>query len=186
MYDYVATMPCLFRYGWRTGQWSSCSKTCGFGRQTRKVNCFDKHLHVAVNNKACQGSQPIATQICYLGPCTGLQLVTDQWSKCSKSCGTGIQRRRVQCAVDGEVTESLPLASCPGEFPVTARPCNTQPCRTYEWVSYNFGYCSATCGGGVQIKLISCRHVRTGITVYNYLCPQPRPFVIDDCNVFPC
>eukprot|EP00794_Sanderia_malayensis_P012677 gene12677-13978_t len=177
---------CLQRYRWHSEAWSSCTKTCGPGRQTRKVGCLDNDLRVFVNENACQGPRPVKQQYCYSRPCNGFRLITEKWSKCSKSCGKGVQRRRVICATDNNALLHLPLAACPGEFPVTARFCNVNICNVYDWVSYYYGHCSATCGGGVQIQIITCKHLKTGVTVYDYLCPQPKPFPIVSCNVSPC
>ena len=86
--------------------------------------------------------------------------VAGEWSPCSVTCGSGMQRRNVNCRSlpELEVSESL----CPNDTrPVGMRPCNNeQPCATWregEWGEvcggrvgrgvWREGECGEVCGG---------------------------------------
>ena len=175
------------RYKWNTGTWSKCTAYCGAGTQDRPIRCLDTYHNQHVSNSACRDSPPPkASKNCFSKTCTNHSFVTQTWSTCSKTCGVGVQRRNVRCAAQDQPAAKVPLASCTGEFPVTARYCNNRPCRTYEWVSLNSGSCSVSCGGGVQFSSVSCKHWSTGSSVNNHLCQDPKPDIVALCNSFPC
>ena len=77
-----------------------------------------------------------------------------KYSKCSQSCGGGIQSRTRKC------DNPVPLnggADCAGEKTET-RQCYAKPCPVNgvfgKWSKYSI--CSASCGGGVQYRERKC------------------------------
>ena len=60
-------------FSWDVEDWSSCSKTCGTGLQTRTVQCkqrISSDLTVVVNERSCDTDQPTKSQRCQDQPCT--------------------------------------------------------------------------------------------------------------------
>ena len=67
----VGQKSCSYYGTWKTGSWSSCSKTCGSGTQTRSVTCS------AIE---CTGAKPATSQACNTQKC--VQALT--WKLSSK------------------------------------------------------------------------------------------------------
>jgi len=106
------------------------------------------------------------------------------WSTCSASCGGGTQTRTVTCQSNAGVTASD--SQCFGSKPSTTQSCNTQPC-TYTWSVENWGTCSASCGGGVQTRIVTCKSDATGLSVSDSLCSSSsKPLAVQSCNTQAC
>ncbi|XP_023932539.1 coadhesin-like [Lingula anatina] len=97
------------------------------------------------------------------------------WSPCSASCGGGIQARELDDCCHLCVTR------------VEARSCNQEDCSVSvngywgEWSGY--GDCSATCGGGIQLRTRSCD--RPSPTGQGRPCPG-QSTEIRTCNEHGC
>ncbi|UYV78815.1 ADAMTSL4 [Cordylochernes scorpioides] len=72
--------------------------------------------------------------------------------QCSERCGAGVRTREVVCLREaGEVS-----AECPTETrPPTHKSCAGRYCGS-EWLTSEFGACSATCGTGRQLREVAC------------------------------
>ena len=78
----------LYNYWWATGDWSTCSATCGGGTQTRAVTCYRSH---AANNALDQqavidtyctktvGTKPITQQSCNTQSCNECRYIKNQY-----------------------------------------------------------------------------------------------------------
>lgn len=134
-------IPCL---KWMTSNWSSCSPSCGYGLQRRKVKC--------PRSRQCELSErPPETQRCQETPCPS-KWVTGAWSHCTKTCGTGDQIRLVQCV---DVSTRQPTEKCNmAERPIIRRKCHTQHCpRTKNTSAFK-------CGKPENENLTLCRKLR--------------------------
>lgn len=58
-------------------------------------------------------------------------------------------------------------------------------CSTYSWVVGNYGTCSATCGGGTQIRSVACQR-DDGTIVDDARCTDPKPTETLSCNTDAC
>ncbi|XP_048340392.1 papilin isoform X2 [Sphaerodactylus townsendi] len=108
---------------------------------------------------------------------TGYSWGYGSWSECSVECGGGYQSRLVFCTIDNEAYPDYMCREKPR--PENNRTCNLQPCPQTKRISYlylpgarnhsrawslqmkswktgDWGVCSASCGGGTQIRSVYC------------------------------
>ncbi|KAM3590519.1 uncharacterized protein V6R79_011056 [Siganus canaliculatus] len=187
------TQPCPPR--WDTGEWSSCSATCGVGLMTRSVACThrpsrDSNRTKILRDEDCHIPKPSPFQACNRFDCPPMWDISD-WGQCSQSCGGGFQRRPVLCKqrlADGSVLE-LPDTFCPSQSPVKQQPCAKQECPP-QWVTTDWSQCSVTCGDGFQKLQAICR--KQGAdgkpqTIDPENCsPMTQPTTIRPCSVMLC
>ncbi|XP_020605249.1 coadhesin-like isoform X2 [Orbicella faveolata] len=154
------------------GGWSSwsdygpCSKSCSYGYQSRSRKCknpsFDRRVcqGPSMEQQRCNEHVPCPGNFRMLAaavqPSEGTWTAWGAYSKCSKSCGGGMQSRIRIC-----VNPSHPFGhkTCKGAFR-QRRPCNVQHCPVDGgWTSWGqYGSCSKSCGGGVQYKRRKCKN----------------------------
>nr|XP_003223216.1 PREDICTED: A disintegrin and metalloproteinase with thrombospondin motifs 8 [Anolis carolinensis] len=97
------------------------------------------------------------------------QWVLGDWSECSKSCGSGWQRRTVECLdVDGQSS----LTCDKGLKPEDIKPCSDLPCPI--WQMGPWSPCSQTCGEGVRTRSALCTDY-VGKPIASEKCSSPRP-----------
>uniref|UniRef100_A0A8D0BGF9 ADAMTS like 3 n=1 Tax=Salvator merianae TaxID=96440 RepID=A0A8D0BGF9_SALMN len=120
--------------GWHVEEWQQCSHTCGGGTQLRKVTCQQLLMDgsfLKLANERCHGARLSTHKPCAKIDCPP-QLVVGEWSKCSVSCGVGVQRRKATCqkltgkslyvALNGSVCHGL-------QVPPLARSCHMTACN---------------------------------------------------------
>ena len=74
------------------------------------------------------------------------------WTQCTQTCGGGQKSRQRDCLLNYERGSND--FGCIGEADETAV-CNADPCPAWtEWIDWT--ECSATCGGGVQVRARDC------------------------------
>lgn len=106
--------------------------------------------------------------------------LSSNWDQCSVTCGSGLQRRLVQCLrVDGK-----PGFDCDSaQRPAATRLCG-DPCP--EWREGNWSPCSRSCGKGFKRRPLECR-AQTGHLLPREHCINLRkPQELDFCNLRPC
>ncbi|KAH9492125.1 A disintegrin and metalloproteinase with thrombospondin motifs 9 [Bulinus truncatus] len=123
--------PCPFM--WTTGQWSECSRTCGEGKETRKIICqaVTKEgwiLPGEVQYGCRLDEKPASARYCNNGDCdASTHWEAGPWGQCSASCGSGLQRRQVMC-VDNK-REKTKRKNCFSFFkPPRLRSCFNEHC----------------------------------------------------------
>uniref|UniRef100_A0A7N8WY12 ADAM metallopeptidase with thrombospondin type 1 motif, 17 n=1 Tax=Mastacembelus armatus TaxID=205130 RepID=A0A7N8WY12_9TELE len=146
--------PCQYR--WVTGEWGSCSVTCGKGLQQREVVCVYQLQNgslIHTRDLYCQGVKPPVLQGCEGRLCLTVWEASE-WSKCSSDCGQGIRRRTVLC--------TNPQGLCdPLSQPTKEEPCEDYS-KCYEWKTGDWSKCSSSCGKGLQSRVVQCMHKVTG------------------------
>ncbi|XP_007430227.1 A disintegrin and metalloproteinase with thrombospondin motifs 1 [Python bivittatus] len=108
--------------------------------------------------------------------------IIEEWGECSKSCGTGWQRRSVECRdLSGQ-----PASDCAKELkPSDVRPCADTPCP--RWQLGDWSPCSKTCGKGFKKRLLKCISFDGTILTYESCDLSKKPkHLIDFCNDTHC
>ncbi|EDM10445.1 rCG55216 [Rattus norvegicus] len=108
------------------------------------------------------------------------------WSACTRSCGGGVQTRRVTCQKLKASGISTPVSNdmCTqlSKRPVDTQACNQQLC--VEWAFSSWGQCNGPCIGprlAVQHRQVFCQ-TRDGITLPSEQCSAlPRPVSTQNC-----
>ncbi|XP_021700693.1 ADAMTS-like protein 1 isoform X1 [Aedes aegypti] len=125
-------IPCPPR--WNYSEFTPCSKSCGFGIQTREVTCIHEVTRggentMIVPNSMCTTKPQPDRQYCNIIDCP-VRWEVSEWSKCSKPCGGGIKERRVECKqiMAQEHKVERPASMCPSSKPPDKKPCNTKAC----------------------------------------------------------
>ncbi|TMS13657.1 A disintegrin and metalloproteinase with thrombospondin motifs 7 [Larimichthys crocea] len=156
---------------WVTGNWSTCSTSCGLGAIWRTLACSS-----GSDSDCDPAKKPAPAQRCYLRPCSTWK--AEEWTKCSKNCEGGIKSREVQCF---DMRDQRPLrpfhCRAMSSRPPTRMTCNLQPCL--KWYTSSWGQCSEVCGGGEQQRIVTCPEKDQ--------CDKDlQPGNIQPCNSQPC
>ncbi|XP_040350844.1 A disintegrin and metalloproteinase with thrombospondin motifs 12 isoform X2 [Herpailurus yagouaroundi] len=154
---------------WVVGNWSECSTTCGLGAYWRSVECSTQR------DSDCAALQrPDPAKRCHLRPCASWKV--GNWSKCSRSCGGGVQERGVICL--GGLCDWT-------KRPTSTAPCNSHPCC--HWATGNWNLCTASCGGGFQKRTVHCVSSEDNTTEDRCVCDHKvRPPEVQKCSLQAC
>ncbi|NXO03445.1 ATS1 metalloproteinase, partial [Rhinopomastus cyanomelas] len=108
--------------------------------------------------------------------------VIEEWGECSKSCGSGWQRRAVEC----RDPQGRRASDCAQELkPSDIRPCADVPCP--QWQLGDWSPCSKTCGKGFKKRLLKCVSYDGSMLPQESCEPSKKPkHLIDLCNVTDC
>jgi hypothetical protein len=158
-------------------QWSTCTKTCNYGVQTRSRTIKSPLNGPAYGGKACPAQWEKTA--CASWKCAVNCEVTEwgQPGKCSKECGSGIATRTRKIKVipqwQGHVCPAL-------EEHIE---CNSQACAVdcsyFSWGSWSS--CSASCGSGTQQRF---RTVATEAAYGGKACANLH--LTSSCSAGPC
>ncbi|CAG6007501.1 unnamed protein product [Menidia menidia] len=109
---------------WVLGEWSECSKSCGFGWSRRSVECRDSE---GFPSGHCDKElKPTDIRPCGDLPCPIWQM--GPWSACSRTCGQGERRRSTFCIdYTGKTIEPEKCDPKKTPEPVSGE-CNNQDC----------------------------------------------------------
>ncbi|KAJ8340379.1 hypothetical protein SKAU_G00350120 [Synaphobranchus kaupii] len=122
---------------WQAEDWQQCSHTCGGGTQSRKVHCkqlLSNGGFRKVADESCQEVKPAVHKPCARTDCPP-QLVGGEWSKCSVTCGTGVQKRELACrrlSGTGQLVTSGKEACDSLPPPPIIRSCRLKACSKHK------------------------------------------------------
>ncbi|XP_073248460.1 papilin-like isoform X2 [Porites lutea] len=150
--------PCTV--AWMATEWSECYPKCGKGMSTRMVYC------VSITDKTkkypdelCDvSSRPINEKNCSSDVLCPPMWHASQWSKCTATCGVGMQMRNVYCATkEGpKMLRILKNDQCANETKIKGmQMCSVRPCQA-GWYIYPWEPCSTTCGLGLRRRNVKC------------------------------
>ncbi|NXF34775.1 PPN protein, partial [Nyctibius bracteatus] len=176
---------------WKTGEWGSCSATCGGGTQTRSVYCvaFDgQSSQGVVDNAECMAfaQQPRSSQPCNMRQCATWS--TGPWSECSASCGEGVQTRIVTCRTQ-QGSQAQDFACLMEPKPSATQPCLKENCiQEIGWHVGDWGLCSKSCNSGIRTRQVICADGDSKFySPETCKATQPqKPATLGSCNVQPC
>nr|XP_039269682.1 A disintegrin and metalloproteinase with thrombospondin motifs gon-1-like isoform X5 [Styela clava] len=177
--DYVTgqcILPACKTYSWE--DWvTKCSVTCGKGVETRTRQCKDSDNKIALASK-CHGQSNITTT-CALPPCKTYSW--GEWvTKCSVTCGEGVETRTRQC-IDSD-NKTATASKCNGRSNTVAT-CSLSPCETFSWTAWST-QCSVTCGNGTGTKTRKCVGSNSNVTSNNKC--EGKAEAKEECRLTPC
>eukprot|EP00457_Paulinella_chromatophora_P000175 gb/GEZN01000175.1/.p1 GENE.gb/GEZN01000175.1/~~gb/GEZN01000175.1/.p1 ORF type:complete len:1996 (-),score=145.76 gb/GEZN01000175.1/:103-6012(-) len=174
---------------WSIGQWSACSRPCGFGIQTRTTSCCETQnsvLTCTLPTYRCS-NPPTTQQSCNTQACPAYAWYYLTWGACSTSCGSGTQTREIACRETSTLVIQ-PTSFCTQVPEATSRSCNTEPCVSYSWQASPWSSCSVACGvGGTKERTVYCKGTSSsnpgGSIVASELCRDvgAAPVSIQNC-----
>uniref|UniRef100_A0A8C2IRS1 ADAMTS-like 3 n=1 Tax=Cyprinus carpio TaxID=7962 RepID=A0A8C2IRS1_CYPCA len=123
---------------WEAEEWQQCSHSCGRGTQWRKVYCKQRLAsgsYRRLSDEECAGTKPNVHRICINPDCLLPRLEGGEWSKCSVTCGKGVQRREPVCrrqTASGQLV-TLDRSACSDlPLPPLIRSCRMSPCSKHK------------------------------------------------------
>ncbi|KAA8579222.1 hypothetical protein FQN60_007163, partial [Etheostoma spectabile] len=173
---------------WKTGEWNTCSVTCGGGSQVRSVQCVshDAAGPRVVEDAICAANAeaPPSLQTCNMQKCAEYQVT--RWSACSVTCGSGEQTREVTCV--GSAGMRLEETSCSALLrPTAVRPCEMAAClRQISWHVGDWGLCSKSCGSGSRERQVICSDRERNLYPVSQCNVHPKPSTMERCNTQSC
>ncbi|KYO20625.1 A disintegrin and metalloproteinase with thrombospondin motifs 17 isoform A [Alligator mississippiensis] len=105
---------------WEAGVWSECSVKCGKGVRHRTVRCTNPRKKCVLSTRPKEAEDCEDYSKCYVWR-------MGDWSKCSVTCGKGMQSRVIQCM--HKITGRHGNECFSSEKPAAYRPCHLQPCN---------------------------------------------------------
>uniref|UniRef100_H0ZLV2 Papilin, proteoglycan like sulfated glycoprotein n=1 Tax=Taeniopygia guttata TaxID=59729 RepID=H0ZLV2_TAEGU len=175
---------------WKTGEWGSCSATCGGGTQTRSVYCvaFDgQSPQGVVDDAECMAfaQQPRRSQPCNVRQCASWS--TGPWSQVT-SCGEGVQTRTVTCRTQ-QGSQAQDFACLMEPKPSATQPCLKENCiQEIGWHVGDWGLCSKSCDSGIRTRQVICADGDSKFyspETCKAIQPQ-KPATLGSCNTQPC
>lgn len=153
---------------WNAGPWGKCNTTCGTGERRRDVLCTNSQISECF--KVLWVVPPEAE------PCTesfGCEWGSDEWGKCSESCGSGLQHRDVFCRNGGDG-----FCAQNGQRPESIRNCSEF--SNCSWMTGKWSACSSTCGDGSRTREVTCG--RDGNQSFCHLNASAKPALQEACH----
>ncbi|ESP05262.1 hypothetical protein LOTGIDRAFT_152088 [Lottia gigantea] len=196
-----------------TGEWNTCSVTCGVGIKTRTVECQTilpetKNLEVVKDEECYEDVRPNDREECQLDRCINENMTTTvinietttaasesySWNiggygECSKSCLEGERLPFLDC-IYSITKQTVDKIHCEGLVPPVVKPtiCNDHACPP-RWEVGDYGPCTVECGGGVQERPVECieeRSLISKVPVESHRCPGAIPMSKRNCNTQFC
>ncbi|XP_062446969.1 A disintegrin and metalloproteinase with thrombospondin motifs 13 isoform X2 [Rhea pennata] len=207
--------PCLYR--WKKSEIDECSAVCGTGVAQQNLTCVQSRdgLETVVDDSLCAAEEkplsivPCVVNVCPLGwdkeEDANLLQTSESfghiqrenqpvyvWSplagECSVSCGKGKTQLQYVCVAFDTKEETQEENCHPVPKPESRMEvCNLNPCP--RWKVAPAGPCSATCGLGLAVQLVTCVQIHQGqeMLLEDHLCPvTEKPLTSIPCVIRMC
>ncbi|XP_065834334.1 A disintegrin and metalloproteinase with thrombospondin motifs 6-like isoform X2 [Oscarella lobularis] len=137
--------PCEPR--WQSGEWTTCSASCGVGQRRRVVTCVEdrdarRGGPKKVSKRRCSSERkPKKKKKCEIQSCPTGTWVDNGWQPCSITCGEGKQWKSFVC--QSTVTEKeVAMSECASVLlPSAVRGCSMPSCPPRECRDESEYYC---------------------------------------------
>uniref|UniRef100_A0ABM5EYL0 ADAMTS-like protein 3 isoform X2 n=1 Tax=Pogona vitticeps TaxID=103695 RepID=A0ABM5EYL0_9SAUR len=174
-------------YDWEYIGFTPCSATCVGGTQEAIVVCLHEQTKQTVNDSLCDSSKrpPAMSRACSTRLCP-LRWHVGSWTPCSATCGVGIQTREVRCQHPGGSIAGP--EHCKAKKPHALQACNQIDCPPV-WHVEEWQQCSHTCGGGTQIRKVTCQQLLMDgsfLKLAEERCREPRLSTQKPCAKADC
>uniref|UniRef100_A0A8C7I1E8 ADAM metallopeptidase with thrombospondin type 1 motif 20 n=1 Tax=Oncorhynchus kisutch TaxID=8019 RepID=A0A8C7I1E8_ONCKI len=168
---------------WHRRPWKPCSVSCGRGTKQRGITCVYQNQTQMDEEHCSHLSRPRTQKACRAQGCPSWK--ANRWSKCSATCGVGVQNRDAYCRLKGTGWVREELCGSHNR-PATAQPCQVTECLHHTWAAGEWQDCNATCGEGMRNRKVLC--VGAELTpVQDALCdPSSCPALHQPCSRAPC
>uniref|UniRef100_A0A8C4R3H2 ADAMTS-like 3 n=1 Tax=Eptatretus burgeri TaxID=7764 RepID=A0A8C4R3H2_EPTBU len=169
---------------WKETDFFPCSVTCGGGYQLTSAECMDTRTGRTTADHYCyyhpENKKPKPRlRECSPEPCPA-RWDGGPWTACSSSCGGGMQSRSVACVEEDVHGAFLPVDEWKCMYvskPSHSRPCNLFGCP--KWLAQEWSPCTASCGRGLQYRVVLCLDHRGKHT--GGCNPTMKPHIKEEC-----
>ncbi|XP_050665935.1 papilin-like [Leptidea sinapis] len=133
-----AEQPCILHLcvavDWVLSNWTGCD-TCSSKNRTRVAQCVTENRQVVDPSMCSYHQMPVLEEPCDKDklPDCEVQWYATQWSKCTKVCGGGEQKRAIMCLRGNKESKDCAEDSIPENW----RSCNEQPCDEDQMLPLN-------------------------------------------------
>ncbi|KAL7022058.1 hypothetical protein ACKWTF_012113 [Chironomus riparius] len=166
--------------------WSGCD-SCDATIETRLAFCASKSGKV-YDEKFCEKREkPELSRPCTSMPCD-YNWFTSQWSKCSASCGKGVQTRTVVCGrLENDEIKKADESKCDeSEKPENERECDGPSECPAQWFAGPWTECAKKCGGGIRSRKVICLGGNQTVVGPEHCDEDKIIFSSEDCNTDAC
>merc|ERR1719295_1573169 len=163
-------------------QWSTCSVSCGGGKQqrTRKLESCADCVNNGIDERLTKTTRP-----CNVNNCP-VDFTWTEWTPygdCSKTCGQGGYKVRtrecIPAAHGGEPCPDRELQENKALYQNEEK-CTKEDCLVYAYTNWSpWSQCSKTCGKGTKIQTRNCQEKNTLQKAENHFCQT-----VQDGNLF--
>ncbi|XP_068174228.1 A disintegrin and metalloproteinase with thrombospondin motifs 15-like [Antennarius striatus] len=149
-------------------------------KESKEERTLQKERSHVAQNSVLADSDGIEAKKQMMGKRPGSHWVTGSWESCTVTCGTGLQKRLVQC----QSMEGRAAVDCDStDRPVAVRTCG-DPCPM--WDVGTWSHCSRSCGRGFKRRPVRCI-TQNGLSLPRDHCSGKRkPQELDLCTLELC
>ncbi|XP_055351849.1 LOW QUALITY PROTEIN: papilin-like [Paramacrobiotus metropolitanus] len=174
---------------WAVSDWTGCN-TCGQRSRTRRAVCTSENGTVYPSSMCASAKKPELSDACANAPPCDAMWFSTEWSKCSASCGEGVQTREVFCGTVDNRNASQVVRVATDLCDAGKKLEEKQNCKENftcdgQWFSGPWMPCTQKCGGGSKRRYIIC--LKNDSVVDSSSCDkEEKPTDSEDCNTEPC